>query len=93
MGSEKNIIEVESLGVPVSIDRDVLADDIDTLELLGAVDDGEVLKTPRLMRHILGDEQYEAVKAALAEDGRTSVSRMAEFIAGVFAAVGDTAKN
>lgn len=93
MGSEKKVIEVESLGVAVSIDRDVLSDDIDTLELLGAVDDGEVLKTPRLMRHILGDEQYESVKAALAEDGRTSVSRMAEFIAGVFAAVGDSAKN
>lgn len=90
---ESEVLEVESLGVKVSIERAVLADDIDTLELLADVDDGQVLKTPRLLRHILGDSQYEDVKAALAVDGRTGVSSMAEFIAGVFAAIGDTAKN
>ena len=39
---EGEVLEVESLGVKVSIERVVLADDIDTLELLADVDVGQV---------------------------------------------------
>ena len=93
MAAAEDKLCVEVDGVPVSIDRTVMSDDIETLELLADADDGNVLAVVRLMRHVLGAEQYANVKASLAKDGRTSVSDMASFIGKVFEALGEDAKN
>ena len=86
-------IAVDTHGLTVEFDERSLTDDIETLELMAEVDAGNVLKTPALMRRVLGDEQYEAVKAALAEGGRTSVTAMAEVLGDIYVALGQTANN
>ena len=93
MAAAEDKLCVEVDGVPVSIDRAVMSDDIETLELLADADDGNVLAVVRLMRHVFGAEQYTNVKASHAKDGRTSVSDMASFIGKVFEALGEDAKN
>lgn len=90
--SEQAIV-TEVDGIPVSIERDTLANDMDTLELMADVEDGDMLSLVRLMRHVFGEEQYRNVKASLRKEGRTSVTDMTEFMSGVFAAVGESAKN
>lgn len=84
-------IEVD--GIPVSIEREVLTNDLDTLELLADIDDGNLLSIVRLMRRVFGDEQYRNIKASLRKDGRTSMSDMNDFMVKVFSALGDDAKN
>ena len=91
--ADADIIAVEVDGVPVSIDRATLANDIDTLELLADIDDGDVLSVVRLMRHVFGDEQYRNIKKSLRRDGCTTVSDMNDFMAEVFKAIGDDSKN
>lgn len=91
--ADADTIAVEVDGVPVSIDRASLANDIDTLELLADIDDGDVLSVVRLMRHVFGDEQYRNIKKSLRRDGRTTVSDMNDFMAEVFKAIGDDSKN
>ncbi len=91
MSEETLAVEVE--GIALSIDKQVLANDIDTLELLADVDEGKAFAIVPLMRHILGDEQYKAVKAALAVEGRTTVTAMTDFLGEAFKQVGELAKN
>ena len=91
--ADADIIAVEVDGVPVSIDRATLANDIDTLELLADIDDGDVLSVVRLMRHVFGDGQYRNIKKSLRRDGCTTVSDMNDFMAEVFKAIGDDSKN
>ncbi len=87
-------ISVEVEGIPVTIDRSALSDDMETLELLADIDDGDLLSIVRLMRHVFGDEQYRNIKRSLRKDGRTSLTDMNAFLTGVFAAIGgDEAKN
>lgn len=86
-------VAVDTHGLTVEFDERTFTDDIDTLELMADVDAGNVLKTPALMRHVLGSEQYEAVKGALADGGRTSITVMAEVLGDIYVALGQTAKN
>lgn len=86
-------LAIEVDGIPVSIERDVLANDLDTLELLADIDDGNLLSIVRLMRRVFGEEQYRNIKASLRKDGRTSMSDMNDFMVKVFSALGDDAKN
>lgn len=89
----EDFICVEVCGVPVRIERAALVNDIETLELLADIDEGNPLKLVRLMAHVFGDEQYSAIKKSLAKDGRTTVSDMTDFMGEVFATIGDTSKN
>lgn len=89
----EDFICVEVRGVPVRIERDALTNDIETLELLADIDEGNPFKLVRLMAHVFGEEQYAEIKKSLAKDGRTTVSDMTGFMGEVFAAVGDAAKN
>lgn len=83
--------EVE--GIPVSIDMGAFTDDIETLELLGEIEDGNAFALTKLMRHLFGDEQYANIKASLRKGGRTSVSDMTGFMSAVFEQIGGAAKN
>lgn len=88
-----DVICAEVRGIPVRVERDALANDIETLELLADIDEGNPLKLVRLMAHVFGEEQYAAIKKSLAKDGRTTVSDMTDFMGEVFEAIGDVAKN
>ena len=90
--SEKTL-ELAVNGLTVAIDRDALANDIGTLELLADIEGGKAFAIVPLMKHIFGDEQYSAIKAALAVDGRTTVTAMTDFLGEVFKEIGDLAKN
>ena len=89
--ADNEMICVECDGVPVRIDPGVV-DDIDLLEALGDMAE-DPTRFPKAMRILLGDEQYEAVKASLREGGRTSATRMAAFFREVVEKVGEKAKN
>ncbi len=87
------VLAIEVDGIPVSIEREVLSNDLDTLELLADIDDGNLLSIVRLMRRVFGEEQYRNIKASLRKDGRTSMSDMNDFMVKVFSALGDDIKN
>ena len=86
-------LSLEVSGVPVSVERATLADDIETLELLADAEDGDAFAVVRLMRHVFGEEQYANVKASLRKGGRTSVTDMLDFMGELFAQIGESAKN
>ncbi len=90
---EGKTLAVEVDGIPVVINRDAFSDDIETLELLADVDDGNVFAIVKLMKRIFGDEQYTNIKASLRKDGRTSVTDMVTFMGSVFRELGDEPKN
>lgn len=88
-----NEVCVEVDGIPVAISRDAM-DDIDVLEMLADVSEGSMTSMPRLMRSVLGDEQYANVKESLkGDDGRTRVSDMTGFFFRAWREVGQAAKN
>lgn len=92
-GEDKDMLTCEVGGIPVRIRRDAM-DDIDVMEMLGEMQDGNQLIMPKLMRSVLGPEQYANVKASLAdEDGRTTASDMVVFFGEVMKALGESAKN
>lgn len=56
------IKEVEVHGYKLNVDVDLI-DDIDTLELIDEIDNqGKVAAIARLLKHILGNETYTALK-------------------------------
>ena len=96
--ADNEMICVECDGVPVRIDPGVVEAN-DLLEARGALPAalGDMpqapTRLPKAMRILLGDEQYEAVKASLREGGRTSATRMAAFFREVVEKAGEKAKN
>lgn len=92
-GEDKDTLTCEVDGIPVCIRRDAM-DDIDVMEMLGDMQDGNQFVMPRLMRSVLGAEQYANVKASLAdENGRTAASDMVAFFGAVMGELGESAKN
>lgn len=84
---------VEVDGIPVVIMRDSM-DDMDVLEMLADVSEGSMTAMPRLMRSVLGAEQYKNVKESLkGEDGRTRTSDMTGFFFRAWREAGQAAKN
>lgn len=66
-------------GISLKIAKDVM-DDMDVLDLLGEVQDGNVFAFSKLARRMFSDEGYAKVKEGLAgADGRTRVSDMSDF--------------
>ena len=65
-------------GIKLSIPKDVL-DDIDMVELLGEVQDGDVFAFPKLAKLMFGEDGFKRVKEGLSgEDGRTKVTDVVE---------------
>lgn len=92
-GEGRDTLTCEVDGIPVCIRRDAM-DDIDVMEMLGEMQDGNQFVMPKLMRSVLGAEQYANVKASLADEGgRTAASDMVTFFGKVMGELGETAKN
>lgn len=86
-------VSAEVDGIPVCVERAAL-DDIEVMELLGELSDGNPFAVTKLMVAIFGREQYDNIKRSLAdESGRTSATAVIEFFGKAFPALGEAAKN
>ena len=76
--------EVEVMGVKVKVDVDAL-DDVDVLDLLGELNDGNVFGLNKLLK-ILFKDDYQRIRETLSVDGRFKASTASEFLVGVLEA-------
>lgn len=83
-------ISVEYNGVTYTIDEGS-RDDAELLEALGAYGDGDQTMLPRIVRSVIGDQQYETFKAANRnpETGRVSSHSLFELFKVLNDAVGE----
>lgn len=73
-------------GIGLRIPKDVI-DDIEVVELLGEVQDGNIFSFAKLAKLMFGEEGYKKVKDGLADkSGRTKVSDMSDFFTKVLTA-------
>lgn len=86
---EDSLKELEVMGVRVKLDVDAL-DDVDILDLLAELNDGNALVLNRLLKALFRD-RYQEVREALSEDGRFKASTAADFLVQVLEAA--NAKN
>lgn len=73
-------------GITVFINQEHL-DDMETIELLGRLQDGDILSLPQVMEKLFGKKKYLEIKDKLAENGVTKASAVAEWISKVFTAM------
>lgn len=94
--NEERYISVEVDGIPVTIDREALAD-IDLLDNLYDVQNGDPTAIVPIVRAMFGREQWDNVRATLKADGRGHFEGMFKFIGDAMNAaaegVGDDVKN
>lgn len=70
-------VTVNVKGIDVTVDKEVM-NDIEVVELLGEVQDGNIFAFPKLCKRVFGD-QYPKVKSALANKaGITTAVSMTE---------------
>ena len=71
-------VDVTVDGISVSVEREAM-NDIDVVEWLGDMQDGNIFVFPKLCKRVFGD-QYKEVKEALAdESGRTTADAVMSF--------------
>ena len=70
-------VTVNVKGIDVTVDKEVM-NDIEVVELLGEVQDGNIFAFPKLCKRVFGD-QYPMVKSALENKaGITTATSMTE---------------
>ena len=73
--------------------RDGFADDMELLELLVEIDDGNASVLPKVLTRLLGEDQKKKLyDHCRTEDGRVPMSAVAEEVAQIFAAQNATKK-
>jgi len=73
-----------SNGFELEVDKNGL-DDWEILEILCDLDKGKFGKMPEVFTGLMGEEQYNALKAYLKEkDGKVKISAMQEVLAEIF---------
>ena len=89
MADKKNTVEVE--GIKLTLDENAL-DDIEVLDMLDEVNEGNPFKIKKLIVALVGEESWNEIKEHLRDDtGRVSATATAQFLVSVIEAVG--AKN
>ena len=77
--AKRDFYNVTVKGVKVKVAKDAM-DDMETVELLGAMQDGDVFAFPKLCKKLFGEKSYETIKEKLKDSaGTTSVTAMTEF--------------
>jgi hypothetical protein len=81
---------VEFRGKSYVIDADA-AGDVELIEALAELDEGNHLVLPRVVRSLVGSEQYAAFKESVrdADTGRVSVTALRDFFREIDAALGE----
>lgn len=72
-------------GITVEVPTDVM-DDIDMLEWIGEMQEGNIFVFPKILRRMFGDN-YVVVKEKLSTDGITTTTEMTDFFTGVMNAL------
>lgn len=86
MATNKDYYTPTVKGIKVKVSKDVL-DDMETVELLGAMQDGDIFAFPKLCKKMFGDDAYKEIREKLANDaGVTTVTAMSEFFTQVLTA-------
>lgn len=84
MAENEDYYRVVVRGIKLKIRKDAM-DDIDLVEDLGELQDGNIFVLPRVLKRLFGSK-YEVVKEQLAHDGITKASEMTEFFEEVLTA-------
>lgn len=79
-------------GLTLSIDENVM-DDMELLDLLAQLDDGNGYAIPRVVEHLLGKEQKKKLYNAVRVDGRTRVTAVVNAMKEILDKLGETGKN
>lgn len=53
-------------------------DDWEYLETLSEIDEGNIWKTPKMIKTMLGEKQYKALKDFLRKDGKVTIEAMTD---------------
>ena len=83
---------VLSIGLTLKIDENVM-DDMELLDLLAQLDDGNGYAIPRVVEHMLGKEQKKALYDSLRVNGRVPVTKVVEIMKELLEKLGETGKN
>lgn len=76
---KRDYYSVTVKGVKVKMVKDAM-NDMETVEMLGAMQDGDVFAFPKLCKKLFGEKSYETIKEKLKDStGTTSVTAMTEF--------------
>lgn len=93
-GRRKNTMQEITLsnGLTVRIDENAM-DDMELLDLLAQLDDGNGYAIPRVVEHMLGKEQKKALYEAVRVNGRTPVTAVVDAMKEILDKLGETGKN
>lgn len=87
------MIEVETHGLKLTVNENA-ANDMNYVEMLGELDDGNILVFPKLCKLLFGKEQYAQILDAIkTDDGRAPVTDMVDFFSEVMSKAGGNLKN
>ena len=79
-------------GLKLKIDENAL-DDMELLELLADLDDGNGYAIPRVCKKLLGEDQKKALYESIRVDGKVSITGAVEAMKEILDKLGDTGKN
>lgn len=81
---EDNIKKVEIDGYKLEFDQNNL-DDVEVFELINDIEEGEVQKTVKLLKLLLGENEYNKVKDYFVNKyGRFSINKLTEVYTAIF---------
>ncbi len=79
-------------GLKLKIEDNAM-DDMELLDLLADLDDGNGYAIPRVVDHLLGKEQKKALYDSVRVNGRAPVTAVVEAMKEILDKLGDTGKN
>lgn len=79
-------------GLTLSISEDAM-DDMELLDLLAQLDDGNGYAIPRVVEHLLGKEQKKKLYDAVRVNGRSKVTAVVDAMKEILDKLGETGKN
>ena len=79
-------------GLKIQIDENAM-DDMELLDLLAQLDDGNGYAIPRVVEHLLGKEQKKALYDSVRVNGRAPVTKVVEAMKEILNKLGETGKN
>ena len=89
----KKISGSTSTGFKYSLDEDDL-DDMELLEVLADVNDGDVMKTPKLLEMMLGEEQKKNIyNHCRSKKGKVPTKALTNELNDIFKSASDSLKN
>lgn len=81
---ENDIKTVEIDGYKLEFDQNNL-DDVEVFELINAIEEGEVQKTAKLLKLLIGENEYNKVKDFFVNKyGRFPISKLTEVYTAIF---------